>query len=200
MDRMKTYLTLPLAMTLAFVMTGCGSRQVSVHPSSKPVAPLASDEHHASLTFRTLGGAGDHPVSYSLGPADASEYAMSSAGERVYDANYFQRIPGYLKKMAGGTDSIDTLVEAEKTLKVNAAVKRQIATLNGIPMHSLFGYSITPQPAPLVFTPKPHKNYLVETVIADNYIMKVYEISTTGERKEVSVTVGTDGDLTQPAN
>jgi hypothetical protein len=29
---------------------------------------------------------------------------------------------------------------------VNAAVKRQIATLNGIPMHSLFGYSITPCP------------------------------------------------------
>jgi hypothetical protein len=37
-------------------------------------------------------------------------------------------------------------------------------------------------------------------VIADNYIMKVYEISTTGERKEVSVTVGADGDLTQPAD
>ncbi|WP_434653731.1 hypothetical protein J3P96_24110 [Pseudomonas sp. R3-56] len=189
---MKTYLAVPLAVTLAFAITGCGSRQASVQPSSMPVVPLAADEHHASLTFRTLGGAGDHPVSYSLGPANAVEYAMSSAGEPVYDAGYFKRIPGYLKKMAGGTDSIDTLVEAEKPLKVSASVKRQIATLNGIPMHTLFGYGITPQPAPLVFTPRPQKNYLVETVIADNYIMKVYEISATGERKEVSVPVGTN--------
>ncbi|WP_212797625.1 hypothetical protein [Pseudomonas sp. St316] len=66
-------------------------------------------------------------------------------------------------------------------------------------MHSLFGYSITPQPASQIFTPEPQKNYLIETVIADNYLMKIYEISTTGERKEVSVTVGADEDLTQPA-
>lgn len=189
---MKTYLALPLAVTLAFAITGCGSRQVSVQPSSKPVIPLASNQHQASLTFRTLGGAGDHPVSYFLGTADANEYTMSSAGERVYDANYFKRVPGYLKKMAGGTDSIDTLVTAEKPLKVSASVKRQIATLNGIPMHSLFGYSITPQPAAQVFTPEPQKNYLIETVIADDYVMKVYELSSAGERKEVSVTINAD--------
>lgn len=189
---MKTYISLPLAITLAFAISGCGTHQASVQPSSKPIVPLTSNQNQASLTFRTLGGAGDHPVTYFLGAPDTNEYAMSPAGEPVYDANYFQRIPGYLKKIGGGTDSIDQLVTAEKPLKVSAKVKQQIATLNGIPMHSLFGYAITAQPASKVFTPEPQKNYIVETVIADNYVMKVYELSSTGERKEVSVAVKAD--------
>ena len=184
---MKTTLVFTLAITLALSITGCASRQSAVQSTPEPLVTIPADEQHASLAFRTVGGAGDHPVSYSTGPSDAGRFGMQSAGERVYDTAYFKRIPGYLKKMAGGTSSIDTLVEANKPLKVNALVKQQVATLNGIPMHSMFGYAIAAQPETQVFTPKPKTAYLIETVIADNYVMTVYEITGTGERKPVSV-------------
>lgn len=184
---MKTSLAFTLGITLAIAITGCSSRQPAVPATPPALVTIAPDEQHASLAFRTVGSAGDHPVSYSTGPGGAGPYGMQSAGERMYDSAYFERIPGYLKKIAGGTSAIDKLVEANKPLKVNAQVKQQVATLNGIPMHSMFGYAITAQPDTQVFTPKPMTTYLIETVIAENYVMTVYEISSSGERKPVSV-------------
>ncbi|MNO07855.1 hypothetical protein D3C81_2302340 [compost metagenome] len=43
------------------------------------------------------------------------------------------------------------------------------------------------QPAAQQFTPQAKKNYLVETVIADTWVMNVYEVSATGERKTIGV-------------
>lgn len=177
---MKTSLAFPLALTFALVMTGCSSRQAG-DLSSEPIVPLAMNDHQASVTFRTIGGEGDRPVSYTYGYVHAD---AESAGDRVYDTAYFKRIPAYLKKMAGGTDSISKLVEADKTLHVKGVVKDKPFTFNGIPMPTPFDKE---QPAEQQFTPQPKKNYLVETVIADTWVMNVYEVSATGERKTVGV-------------
>ncbi|NBB36686.1 hypothetical protein [Pseudomonas sp. BC115LW] len=177
---MKTSLAFPLAITFALVMTGCSSRQAG-DLTSEPVVPLVMNDHQASMTFRTIGGEGDHPVSYTYGYANAG---FQSAGDRVYDSAYFKRIPAYLKKIAGGTDSISQLVEADKTVYVEGEVKAKSFTLNGIPMPTPFDKE---QPAAQQFTPHAKKNYLVETVIADTWVMSVYEVSTTGERKTIGV-------------
>jgi hypothetical protein len=177
---MKTSLAFPLAITFALVMTGCSSRQAG-DLSSEPVVPLAMNAHQASVTFRTIGGEGDHPVSYTYGYANAG---FVSAGDRVYDAAYFKRIPAYLKKIAGGTDSISKLVEADKTVYVEGVVKDKPFTFNGIPMPTPFDKE---QPVAQQFTPQAQKNYLVETVIADTWVMSVYEVSATGERKAIGV-------------
>lgn len=177
---MKTFLAFPLAITFALVMTGCSSRQAG-DLSSEPVIPLAMNDHQASVTFRTIGGEGDHPVSYTYGYANAG---FDSAGDRVYDSAYFKRIPAYLKKIAGGTDSISQLVEADKSVYVQGVVKVKPFTLNGIPMPTPFDKE---QPVAQQFTPKAKKNYLVETVIADTWVMTVYEVGATGERKTIGV-------------
>jgi hypothetical protein len=177
---MKTSLALPLALAFALVMTGCSSRQAG-DLTSEPVVPLAMNDHQARVTFRTIGGEGDRPVSYTYWYANGG---FESAGDRVYDAAYFKRIPAYLKKMAGGTDSISKLVEADKTLYVEGVVKDKPFTFNGIPMPTPFDKE---QPAAQQFTPQAKKNYLVETVIADTWVMSVYEVSATGERKAVGV-------------
>lgn len=177
---MKTYLALPLAITFALVITGCSSRKAG-DLTSEPVVPLAMNDHQASLTFRTIGGEGDRPVSYTYGYANAG---FVSAGERVYDSAYFKRVPAYLKKIAGGTDSITTLVEVDKTVYVQGEVKDKPFTFNGIPMPTPFDKA---QPAAQQFTPQAKKNYVVETVIADTWVMNVYEVSSTGERKAIGV-------------
>lgn len=177
---MKTSLALPLALTLALVMTGCSSRQAG-DLTSEPVVPLAMNDHQASVTFRTIGGEGDRPVSYTYWYANGG---FESAGDRVYDSAYFKRIPAYLKKMAGGTDSISKLVEADKTVYVEGVVKDKPFTFNGIPMPTPFDKA---QPVAQQFTPQAKKNYLVETVIADTWVMNVYEVSASGERKTVGV-------------
>ncbi|WP_338575500.1 hypothetical protein V6L78_09235 [Pseudomonas canadensis] len=175
---MKTFLAFPLAITFALVMTGCSSRQAG-DLSSEPVVPLVMKDHQASVTFRTIGGEGDRPVSYSYGYANTG---FMSVGERVYDSAYFKRVPAYLKKIAGGTDSISQLVEADKTVYVKGEVKDKPFTFNGIPMPTPFDKE---QPAAQQFTPQAKKNYVVETVIADTWVMNVYEVSATGERKTV---------------
>lgn len=43
------------------------------------------------------------------------------------------------------------------------------------------------QPVAQQFTPQAKKNYVVETVIADTWVMNVYEVSATGERKTIGV-------------
>lgn len=43
------------------------------------------------------------------------------------------------------------------------------------------------RPVAQQFTPQAKKNYLVETLIADAWIMSVYEASATGERKTIGV-------------
>ncbi|MCU1721764.1 hypothetical protein [Pseudomonas sp. 5P_5.1_Bac1] len=43
------------------------------------------------------------------------------------------------------------------------------------------------QPVAQQFTTQAKKNYLVETVIADTWVMNVYEVSTTGDRKTIGV-------------
>jgi hypothetical protein len=177
---MKTSLAFPVALMFALVMAGCSSRQAG-DLSSEPVVPLAMNDHQASVTFRTIGGEGDRPVSYFYGYANTG---FLSAGERVYDTAYFKRIPAYLKKMAGGTDSISQLVEADKTLFVKGEVKDKPFTFNGIPMPTPFDKE---QPAPQQFTPQAKKNYVVETVIADTWVMNVYEVSAAGERKTIGV-------------
>lgn len=175
---MKTFLAFPLAITFALIMIGCSSRQAG-DLSSEPVIPLAMNDHQASVTFRTIGGEGDHPVSYTYGYANAG---FDSAGDRVYDSAYFKRIPAYLKKIAGGTDSISQLVEADKSVYVQGVVKVKPFTLNGIPMPTPFDKE---QPVAQQFTPQAKKNYLVETVIADTWVMSVYEVSASGERKTI---------------
>lgn len=175
---MKTFLAFPLAITFALVMTGCSSRQAG-DLSTAPVVPLAMNDHQASVTFRTIGGEGDRPVSYSYGYANTG---FMSVGERVYDTAYFKRVPAYLKKIAGGTDSVSQLVEADKTVYVKGEVKDKPFTFNGIPMPTPFDKE---QPAAQQFTPQAKKNYVVETVIADTWVMNVYEVSATGERKTV---------------
>lgn len=177
---MKTSLAFPLALTFALVMTGCSSRQAG-DLSSEPVVPLAMSDHQASVTFRTIGGEGDRPVSYTYWYVDGG---FQRAGDRVYDSAYFKRVPAYLKKMAGGTDSISKLVEVDKTLYVEGEVKDKPFTFNGIPMPTPFDKE---QPAAQQFTPQARKNYLVETVIGDTWVMSVYEVSATGERKAVGV-------------
>lgn len=177
---MNTFLALPLAITFALVMTGCSSREPG-DLSSEPVIPLVMNDHQASVTFRTIGGEGDRPVSYTYGYANAG---FVSAGDRVYDSAYFKRIPPYLKRMAGGTDSISTLVEAGKTVYVQGEVKDKPFTFNGIPMPTPFDKA---QPVAQQFTPQAKKNYVVETVIADTWVMNVYEVSATGERKTIGV-------------
>ena len=177
---MKTSLAFPLAITFALVMTGCSSRQAG-DLTSEPVVPLAMSDHQASVTFRTIGGEGDRPVSYSYGYANTG---FVSAGERVYDSAYFKRVPAYLKKMAGGTDSISKLVESDKTLYVQGEVKDKPFTFNGIPMPTPFDKE---QPVAQQFTPQAKKNYVVETVIADTWVMTVYEVGATGERKTIGV-------------
>ena len=107
-----------------------------------------------------------------------------SAGDRVYDSAYFKRIPAYLKKIAGGTDSISKLVEVDKPVYVQGVVKDKPFTFNGIPMPTPFDKE---QPVVQQFTPQAKKNYLVETVIADTWNMNVYEVSATGERKTIGV-------------
>ena len=159
-------------------MTGCSSRQAG-DLSTAPVVPLAMNDHQASVTFRTIGGEGDRPVSYSYGYANTG---FMSVGERVYDTAYFKRVPAYLKKIAGGTDSVSQLVEADKTVYVKGEVKDKPFTFNGIPMPTPFDKE---QPAAQQFTPQAKKNYVVETVIADTWVMNVYEVSATGERKTV---------------
>lgn len=175
---MKTSLAFPLAITFALVLTGCSSRQAG-DLTSEPVVPLAMNDHQASVTFRTIGGEGDRPVSYRYGDATTG---LMSAGERVYDSAYFKRVPAYLKKIAGGTDSISKLVEADKPVSVKGEVKDKPFTFNGIPMPTPFDKE---QPVAQQFTPHAKKNYLVETVIADTWVMNVYEVSVTGERKTI---------------
>lgn len=177
---MKTSLAFPLAITFALIMTGCSSRQAG-DLTSEPVVPLAMNDHQASVTFRTIGGEGDRPVTYMYGDANTG---LVSAGDRVYDSAYFKRIPAYLKKIAGGTDSISQLVEADKALLVKGQVKDKPFTFNGIPMPTPFDKA---QPVAQQFTPQARKNYVVETVIADTWVMNVYEVSTTGERKAIGV-------------
>lgn len=177
---MKTSLAFPLAITLALVLTGCSSRKAG-DLSSEPVVPLAMNDHQASVTFRTIGGEGDHPVSYTYGYANAG---FESVGDRVYDSAYFKRIPAYLKKIGGGTDSISKLVEIDKTVYVQGTVKVKPFTFNGIPMPTPFDKE---QPVAQQFTPQAKKNYLVETVIADTWVMSVYEVSATGERTTIGV-------------
>jgi len=177
---MKTYLAFPLAIALAVAMTGCSSRKAG-DLTSAPVVPLVMNDHQASVTFRTIGGEGDHPVSYMYG---YTNIGIDSAGDRVYDTAYFKRIPAYLKRMAGGTDSISKLVEADKPLYVEGQVKAKQFTFNGIPMPTPFDKE---QPVAQQFTPQAKKNYVVETVIADTWVTSVYEVSTTGERKAVGV-------------
>jgi hypothetical protein len=175
---MKTSLAFPLAIAFALVMTGCSSRQAG-DLSSEPVVPLAMNDHQATVTFRTIGGEGDRPVSYTYADANTG---LVSAGDRVYDSAYFKRVPAYLKRMAGGTDSISKLVEADKTVYVKGVVKDKPFTFNGIPMPTPFDKA---QPVAQQFTPQARKNYLVETVIGDTWVMNVYEVSATGERKTV---------------
>lgn len=177
---MKTSLAFPLAITFALFMTGCSSRQAG-DLTSEPVVPLAMNDHQATVTFRTIGGEGDRPVSYMYGYANAG---FESAGDRVYDSAYFKRIPAYLKKIAGGTDSISKLVEVDKPVYVQGVVKDKPFTFNGIPMPTPFDKE---QPVVQQFTPQAKKNYLVETVIADTWNMNVYEVSATGERKTIGV-------------
>lgn len=177
---MKTSLAFPLAIIFALVMAGCSSRQAG-DLTSEPVVPLAMTDHQASVTFRSIGGEGGHPVSYLYGNA---KVALESAGERVYDSAYFKRIPAYLKRIAGGTDSISKVVEADKTMYVQGVVKDKPFTFNGIPMPTPFDKE---QPALQQFTPQAKKNYVVETVIADTWVMSVYEVSATGERKAIGV-------------
>ena len=57
-------------------------------------------------------------------------------------------------------------------------------TFNGIPMPTPFDKE---QPVAQQFTPQAKKNYVVETVIADTWVMSVYEVSATGERKSIGV-------------
>lgn len=177
---MKTCLAFPLAIAFALVMTGCSSRQAG-DLSSEPVVPLAMNDHQATVTFRTIGGEGDRPVSYTYADANTG---LVSAGDRVYDSAYFKRVPAYLKRMAGGTDSISKLVEADKTVYVKGVVKDKPFTFNGIPMPTPFDKA---QPVAQQFTPQARKNYLVETVIGDTWVMNVYEVSVTGERKTVGI-------------
>ncbi|PHX39635.1 hypothetical protein AO284_14660 [Pseudomonas sp. NZIPFR-PS2] len=153
---MKTSLAFPLAITFALIMTGCSSRQAG-DLTSEPVVPLAMNDHQASVTFRTIGGEGDRPVSYTYGYANTG---FVSVGERVYDSAYFKRIP-------------------EK-----GEVKDKPFTFNGIPMPTPFDKE---QPVSQQFTPQAKKNYVVETVIADTWVMNVYEVSATGERKTIGV-------------
>ena len=148
-------------------MTGCSSRQAG-DLTSEPVVPLAMNDHQASVTFRTIGGEGDRPVSYTYGYANTG---FVSAGERVYDSAYFKRVPAYLKKIAGGTDSISKLVEADKTVYVQGEVKDKPFTFNGIPMPTPFDKE---QPVAQQFTPQAKKNYVVETVIADTWVCLLY--------------------------
>lgn len=177
---MRTSLAFPLAVTFVLLMTGCSSRKAG-DLTSEPVVPLAMNDHQASVTFRSIGGEGDHPVSYTYGYANAG---FESAGDRVYDSAYFKRILAYLKRIAGGTDSISKLLEADKTVYVEGVVKARPFTLNGIPIPAPFDKE---QPVAQQFTPQARKNYLVETVIADTWVMNVYEISATGERKTIGV-------------
>ena len=177
---MKTSLAFASAITFALLITGCSSRKAG-DLSSEPVVPLTMNDRQASVTFRTIGGEGDHPVSYTYGYANAG---FESAGDWVYDSAYFKRIPAYLKKMAGGTDSVSTLVEADKTVYVRGAVKARSFTFNGIPMPTPFDKE---QPVAQQFTAQARTNYLVETVIAESWVMSVYEVSATGERKVVGV-------------
>lgn len=86
--------------------------------------------------------------------------------------------------MAGGTDSISTLVEADKMVFVKGQVKDKPFTFNGIPMPTPVDKE---QPVAQQFTPQARKDYLVETVIADTWVMNVYEVSATGERKTIGV-------------
>lgn len=109
---------------------------------------------------------------------------MDDAGDRVYDTAYFKRIPAYLKRIGGGTDSISKLVDADKVVHVEGTVKAKQFTFNGIPMPTPFDKE---QPVAQQFTPQAKKNYVVETVIADTWVMNVYEVSATGERKNVGV-------------
>ena len=177
---MKISLAFPLATTLALalVMTGCSSRKAG-DVTSAPVVPLVMNDHQASVTFRTIGGEGDHPVSYMYGYSDGR---LEDAGDRIYDTAYFKRIPAYLKRIAGGTDSISKLVDADKVVHVEGTVKAKQFTFNGIPMPTPFDKA---QPVAQQFTPQAKKNYVVETVIADTWVMNVYEVSATGERKTV---------------
>ena len=80
----------------------------------------------------------------------------------MYDSAYFKRISAYLKKIAGGTDSISQRVEADKTVYKEQPVAQQ-------------------------FTPQAKKVFGAETVIADTWVMNVYEVSSTGERKTIGV-------------
>ena len=65
---------------------------------------------------------------------------------------------------------------------VPLAMNDQPFTFNGIPMPTPFDKE---QPVAQQFTPHAKKNYLVETVIADTWVMNVYEVSATGERKTI---------------
>ena len=67
---------------------------------------------------------------------------------------------------------------------VKGEVKDKPFTFNGIPMPTPFDKE---QPVAQQFTPQAKKNYLVETVIADTWVMSVYEVSATGERKTIGV-------------
>jgi len=67
-------------------------------------------------------------------------------------------------------------------LYVEGQVKAKQFTFNGIPMPTPF---YKEQPVAQQFTPQAKKNYVVETVIADTWVTSVYEVSTTGERKNV---------------
>ncbi|NVZ20920.1 hypothetical protein [Pseudomonas costantinii] len=63
---MRATFAFPVAMAFAVLMAGCSSHRLAEQNFSKPVVPLVTNDQQASLTFRTKGGAGDNPVTYSV--------------------------------------------------------------------------------------------------------------------------------------
>ena len=176
---MKKLLSVCLLVGVSLAVAGCGHRQVTeekAQPVATPSVVLVPDESHARVTLINVGGEGSNPVFYFMGSADNADQFLPSAGERVYDTGYLKKIPRYLIKMAGGTDVIDRLVGVDKPLKVRAQVQQQKFHVAGI----AFGGNA--QPAAQTFTPQKLKSYLVETVIADDFSMHIYEVSPSGEK------------------
>lgn len=67
---------------------------------------------------------------------------------------------------------------------VKGEVKDKPFTFNGIPMPTPFDKA---QPVAQQFTPRARKSYLVETVIANTWVINVYEVSVTGERTTIGI-------------
>lgn len=188
---MKKPTMIGLALSVALLVAGCGNRQpktdeVEVESAPAPHTTLVPDEKHASLTMRNVGGEGDNPVFYFMGSPDTGDEYLGSAGERVYDQAYLKKIPRYLIRMAGGTDVIDKLVDADKPIKVRAVVQEQKIHINGLPGLPGLAFGGKKQPASQTFTPKNHSTYLVETVVADSYALRIYELSPSGAKTLVN--------------